>query len=87
MDLGSPDPSSGYVVNQSTGSNGRADSDLIDLIIEEVHARTGRTLDAEWAQRTYVTILAGRHPANPAGYVRQAIRNEPDPRTRFLPLY
>ena len=85
-----PDPSPNPVVdvvNQSNGNNGRASPDLIDLIITEVHAATGRYLDAEWAQRTYANIIGGRHPSNPAAYLRKAIRDEPDPAKRFLPLY
>ena len=89
LDLGTPDPSSGTEVNRSNGhhTRARASPDLIDLIIKEVHAVTGHYLSDEWAQRTYVTILGGRHPASPAAYIRQAIRNESDPKTRFLPLY
>lgn len=83
----SPEISGGSVVNPVAGSNGRASQDLIDLIITEVRNTTGHTLDAEWAQRTYVNIIGGRHPSNPAAYLRKAIRGEPDPRTRFLPLY
>jgi hypothetical protein len=75
------------VVNQSNGSSARASPELIDLIITEVQNVTGHRLDAEWAQRTYVNIVGGRNPARPAAYIQQAIRNEPDPRTRFLPLY
>jgi hypothetical protein len=74
-------------VDQSSNGSKRASPELIDLIIAEVQNVTGRRLDAEWAQRTYATILGGRHPASPAAYIRSAIRNEPDPRTRFLPLY
>jgi hypothetical protein len=65
----------------------RASPELIELIITEVHARTGRHLSHDWAQRTYATIIGDRSPSNPAAYLRQAIRTEPDPRTRFLPLY
>ena len=60
---------------------------MIDLIIKEVHAVTGRYLDAEWAQRTYDGIVGAHCPSNPAAYLRTAIRNEPNPAKRFLPLY
>jgi hypothetical protein len=74
-------------VNHPNGSSGRVSQELIDLIIAEVHKVTGRYLDAEWAQRTYATILGGRHPTDPAAYLQRAIQNEPDPKKRFLPLY
>jgi hypothetical protein len=75
------------VVNQSNGSSGRASPELIDLIITEVQNVTGHRLDAEWAQRTYANIVGGRRPSNPAAYLQKAIRDEPDPAKRFLPLY
>lgn len=68
-------------------SNGSYSGDLIDLIIEELRKATGRTVEREWAARTRGYILNGRSVADPAAYVRQTIRSEPDPRTRFLPLY
>lgn len=82
-----PDPSSGSVINHVTAVNGRASPDLIELIMKEILDTTGRHITAEWAQRTYEHILAGRTVASPAAYLKQAIRNEPDPKKRFLPLY
>jgi len=39
------------------------------------------------ASRIARELLDGRSVASPAAYVREAIRNDPDPRKRFLPLY
>lgn len=61
--------------------------DLTRLIITEIRTATGRTVTAEWASKIRAHILDGRSPADPAAYVRQVIRNEPSPRTRFLPVY
>jgi len=81
------DKSLADVHDQSNGRYARADDDLIDLIITELRTATGRTIDRQWAAKTRDYILSGRTIADPAAYVRQAIRSEPDPRTRFLPLY
>jgi len=63
-----------------------ADADLIRMIIEEVRDATGRTISSAWAGRVKQTILNGHEPARAGAYIRQAIRAEPDPRTRFLPI-
>jgi hypothetical protein len=73
------------VGDQSSDRNAR--DDLIDLIISELRAATGRTISRQWAAKTQNYILDGRHPADPAAYIRATIRNEPDAKTRFLPLY
>jgi hypothetical protein len=73
------------VGNQSSDRNAR--DDLTDLIINELRMVTGRIIDRQWAAKTRGYILDGRHPADPAAYIRTVIRNEPDPKTRFLPLY
>jgi len=67
--------------------NGACDDDLIDLIIAELRKATGKDVTREWAAKTHDHILAGRATSNPGAYIRSAIRNEPDPRKRFLPLY
>ena len=77
----------GSVVDQRAGGNGRATPEMIDLIMKEIEIATGKRIDAEWAQLTYANIVGRRHPDNPAAYIRSAIRNEPNPRTRFLPNY
>jgi hypothetical protein len=87
LDRSDPDPPGGSVVNPPQDRNGRAPPELIDMIMNEILAATGRHITPEWAQRTHDHILAGRAVASPAGYIRQAIRSEPDPKTRFLPLY
>ena len=76
------------VVNRvNGGSPPRASPEVIDSIIKEILDVTGRHITEEWAQRVAAHILDGRTPANPAAYIRQAIRNDPDPKRRFLPLY
>jgi hypothetical protein len=60
---------------------------VTDLIMTEIRAVTGRAITADWAERVGRHILDGRSPADPAAYLRQAIRSEPDPAKRFLPLY
>jgi hypothetical protein len=73
------------VDDQSSDRNARAD--LTDLIIKELQMATGRIIDRQWAVKTRHYILDGRRPADPAAYIRATIRNDPDPKTRFLPLY
>src|SRR5262245_27557558 len=81
----------GSVVDPVTASNGRAraspDDQIVHMIMDAIHAATGRHITPEWAARTYHLILSGRDPDKPAAYIRSAIRNDPDPRKRFLPLY
>lgn len=72
------------VINRTNGSY---PPELIDSIISEVKTITGRSITEEWAARVAAELLKDRSPASPAAYVRQAIRNEPNPRVRFLPLY
>lgn len=76
------------VVDRANGSSqARASPEVIDSIIREILDVTGRHITEEWAQRVADHVLEGRTPANPAAYIRQAIRNDPDPKRRFLPLY
>ena len=84
-----PGLSTADVVNRTNGSSGPGgyDRDLIDSIIKEILDITGRHISDEWACRVAAELLKDRHPASPGAYVRQAIRNEPNPRVRFLPLY
>ena len=77
----------GSVGTESSDRNGRATPATITAIINEVLNTTGTNITPAWAQTIADHILAGRDPANPAAYVRSAIRAEPDPKTRFLPLY
>ena len=57
------------------------------MIIEEIFEVTGRRVEPEWAPKIRAHILAGKVVADPRTYIRQAIRNEPNPRLRFLPQY
>ncbi len=82
-----PGLSPGSVGTQSSDRNGRASPKTITAIVNEIRDTTGTNITPAWAQTIADHILAGRTPTNPAAYVRQAIRAEPDPRTRFLPHY
>jgi len=59
---------------------------LTDLIQQEVRKATGRDITAELAATICGDLLRGREVSDPAAYLRSAIRNERDPRTRFLPV-
>jgi hypothetical protein len=59
---------------------------LIKIIIEEIKNATGKTVEAGWAVKIRSTLLDGRQVADPIRYLRKAIRGEPDPRERFLPI-
>ena len=75
------------VVDRLNGGSARASPEVIEAITKEILAVTGRHITDEWAGRVAEQILQGRATASPAAYVRQAIRNDPNPRQRFLPLY
>jgi hypothetical protein len=79
----------GSVSGPVTGGNARASPDdgIVRMIMDEIHAATGRRISPEWATRTYHLLLSGRSVDRPVSYIRSAIRNEPDPKKRFLPLY
>lgn len=82
--------SNGAVVNQSSQRYARArenDDNLIDQIQHEVREATGRDITPEWALQVRDHILNGRQPSDPAAYIRAAIRNDPNPRLRFLEQY
>ena len=80
-----PVPSIADVVNRPNRSSDTGDLD--EVIMTEIRTVTGRHVTAEWAAKIGGHILSGRHPSDPAAYVRQAIRTEPDPAKRFLPIY
>ena len=82
-----PDLSMADQSDLGTSGSARASPDLIDLIMTEILGTTGRHITAEWAQNIADHVLTGRTTASPLAYVRQAIRSEPDPKKRFLPLY
>jgi hypothetical protein len=75
-----------HVVSRTNGSRPEAPIAVIDAIIKEIHDQTGTLIDPDWAQRI-ASELVTPGVANPAAYVRQCIRNEPDPGRRFLPQY
>ena len=74
------------VVNRTNGSTPWP-PDVIEAIIKEILDATGHHVTEDWADRIAAEILQDRRPANTVAYVRQAIRNDPNPRLRFLPLY
>lgn len=63
------------------------DDDLLKVIIDSIHARTGRVVPAAHARKVATGILAAasRRPKNLGAYLRASIQKEPDPRSRFLP--
>lgn len=73
----------GSVGIQSADRNGHRPS-IEKIIISEVASATGRTITPEWALKVRDHILDGRQPSDPTAYIRQAIRNEANPRLRFL---
>lgn len=78
------------VGNQSSDRNARSDAEtdpITQTIIQEIYAATSRVIDEDWAEKIRRFILDGRNPGNPAAYIKAVIENEPDPHTRFLPLY
>ena len=76
------------VINRTNGSRASPFTrDVIEAITEELLDRTGYLVDDDWACRVAAELLKGQPVSSPAAYVRQAIRNDPDPRKRFLPLY
>lgn len=73
------------VSNRSNGSSPSPPDSINDLIIREIRAVTGKTVSPEWAAVVAGEILGGIQPDNPAAYLRQSIRSEPNPVRRFLP--
>lgn len=72
-------------INQLAGGKALVDDDLIlKTIIDLIHERTGRVLNAAQAQGIADSLLTGRNLTDPVAYIRKAIRNEPNPRARFL---
>jgi hypothetical protein len=63
------------------------DDDLLKTIIDLIHERTGRVVPAAHARAVAESILSGarKRPASVTAYLRAAIRNERDPKGRFLP--
>lgn len=74
------------VVSLSNGSKRDPPIAVIDAIIKEIHDQTGKLIDPDWASRIAAELVTPG-VANPAAYVRQCIRNEPNPGLRFLPQY
>lgn len=58
----------------------------LSVVIHEIHERTQTTVDRPWAAKVRDSILDGRRGIhNRIAYLRKTIRDEPDPRGRFLP--
>ncbi len=78
------------VGNQSPERNARSDTGIDEIsttIIQTIYECTSRVIDVTWAEKIRDHILGGHKAGNPVAYVKAVIENEPDPHTRFLPLY
>jgi len=62
-----------------------APPDLAMVVRAAVKRRTGVTIDPGHAADLAAQLLGDRQVAHRAAYLRKAIRDEPDPRRRFLP--
>jgi len=85
-----PGPSLVSVGNQSAGRNARGDpeiDEILKMIIETLYDQTDHVVSASWAVKVRDTILTGQPVDDPVAYVKAAIENEPDPKTRFLEHY
>jgi len=85
-----PDLSLVSVGNQSAGRNARGDpeiDEILKMIIETLYDQTDHVVSAGWAVKVRDTILTGQPVDDPVAYVKAAIENEPDPKTRFLEHY
>ena len=74
--------------DQSADRSDRVPDDpILIMIIQTLYAQTDCVVSADWAVKVRNNILTGQPVANPVAYVKAVIEREPDPRTRFLPLY
>jgi hypothetical protein len=85
--LSNPSQSMADVSNLPGGSRESVSGDVIEAITQEIYDRTSRVVDAGWAAKIAGHILGDRPVRDPAGYCRKAIRKEPNPQVRFLPMY
>lgn len=58
--------------------------DLVDLVIKQMHARTGVTVTREWAETTRDLLIARPGVVNPRAYIIRTITTDPHPE-RWLP--
>jgi hypothetical protein len=67
---------------------GNDDAALVQLAQDEVERATGIRLNAEWGAKTVRLLLGNANGSvpNPAAYIRDSIRRERDPKTRFCPI-
>ena len=85
--LGAGDPGArGRVPHSQTLSDQRTDQsgDLVDLVIKQLHDRTGVTVTHEWAETTRDLLLARPGVRNPRAYIIRTITTDPHPE-RWLP--
>jgi hypothetical protein len=85
--LGAGDPGArGRVPHSQTLSDQRTDQsgDLVDLVIKQLHDRTGVTVTREWAETTRDLLLARPGVRNPRAYIIRTITTDPHPE-RWLP--
>jgi hypothetical protein len=69
--------------DQRTDQSGN-DGDLAELVIKQLHLRTGVTVGYEWAQQTTELLLARPGIKNPRAYIIRTITTDPRPE-RWLP--
>lgn len=88
--LGAGDPGArGGAPHNQTFSDQRTDQsgddgDLADLVIKQLHERTGATVTHEWAEKTVALLLARPGITNPRAYIIRSIVTDPHPE-RWLP--
>lgn len=62
----------------------REDDDLLKIVIDSIHQRTRRVIDADQAALVADEILSGQQVSNPCAYAQKAILREPNPAARWL---
>ena len=85
--LGTGDPEArGREPSNQTLSDQRTDQsgDLVDLVIKQLHDRTGTTVTRDWATTTRDLLLARPGVRNPRAYIIRTITTDPHPE-RWLP--
>ena len=63
----------------------REDDDLLKVVIDSIHQRTGQVIVADAAAAIADEILSGQQVKNSRAYVQAAILREPNPAARWLP--
>ncbi len=84
--LGAGDPEARGAPPHSQISDQKTDQsgDLVDLVIKQLHERTGMTVTRQWAETTRDLLLARPGVRNPRAYIIRTITTDPHP-DRWLP--